>query len=83
MTGSVLQMSTNRNQAIARLLEYGRAVATMTAVEAHRDEWVWDAHLAGVSKAEISRMTGLSYATVDRSVRATADSLGIESAEEA
>ena len=76
-------MSEDRNQAIARLLEYGRAVATMAEVEARRDEWIWDAHLAGVSKAEIARMTGLSYATVDRSVRATAGSLGIENAEEA
>ena len=51
-------MSEDRNQAIARLLEYGRAVATMAEVEARRDEWIWDAHLAGVSEDGRSAPSG-------------------------
>jgi hypothetical protein len=49
-------------EAIARLTE-------LADVTADRDQRVYEAWLAHVSKAEIARITGLSWATVDRIVR--------------
>jgi len=51
---------------------YSRAVirlAEFEIVTTERDQRIWEAHQAGVTKAEIARLTGLSWATVDRTVR--------------
>jgi hypothetical protein len=66
-------MNTERNEAVARLIEYGKAAAALADVATDRDERIWDAHQAQVSKAEIQRLTGLSWATVDRVVRDMAE----------
>ena len=46
-----------------------RRLAEFATVTNERDERIWEAHQAHVSKAEIARITGLSWATVDRTVR--------------
>jgi hypothetical protein len=51
----------------ARLIEYGRKRAEVEAVD--RDQLVWAAHKAEMPKREIAKLTGLSWATVDRTVR--------------
>lgn len=50
-----------------QLIEWGRKRAEVEAVD--RDQMIWDAHQAGMAKAEIARLTGLHWATVDRAVR--------------
>lgn len=60
---------TDYGEAVRRLVEYGEAAATLADVAADRDQRIWDAWQANVSKAEIARLTGLSWATVDRTVR--------------
>ncbi len=54
-----------------RLIEWGRKRAEVEAVD--RDQMIWDAHRAGMAKAEIARLTGLHWATVDRTVRDMAE----------
>ena len=66
-------MTDKYNRAIQRLAEYGEAVARLAKVSADRDERITEAHREGVSKAEIARITGLSWATVDRVMRAAHD----------
>ena len=60
---------TDYGEAVRRLVEYGEAASALAEVGADRDERIREAHQAGVSKAEIARLTGLSWATVDRVVR--------------
>ena len=62
-------MNTNYSAAVSRLVEFGQAAAELQKVSGDRDERIYEAHQAGVSKAEIARLTGLSWATVDRTVR--------------
>lgn len=50
-----------------RLVEWGRKRAEVEATD--RDQMIWDAHKAGMAKAEIARLTGLHWATVDRAIR--------------
>jgi hypothetical protein len=52
----------------ARLIEYGRKRAEIEAVD--RDQLIWAAHEQDMPKAEISKLTGLSWATIDRAIRA-------------
>lgn len=68
MLESVLHM-TDYNEAVRRLIEYGEAASELAKVGSDRDQRIWEAHQAGVSKAEIARLTGLSWATIDRTVR--------------
>ena len=49
-------------RAVASLIEYAR-------VAAERDTRIYEAHQAGVPKAEIARLIDTSWATVDRAVR--------------
>lgn len=62
-------MNTERNEAIAWLIEYGKAASSLAEYDSHRPEGIWRAYKADVSKAEISRLTTLSWATIDRTVR--------------
>jgi len=64
---SVLMSDAHYREIAARLIEYGRKRAEVEAVD--RDQLVWIAHRAGMPKTEIARLTGLSWATVDRTVR--------------
>ena len=66
-------MEMTYGQAVSRLVEYGEAAAGLAKVAEDRDERIRDAHRAGVSKAEIARLTGLSWQTVDRVVRGADD----------
>jgi hypothetical protein len=50
------------SQAVTRLIEF-------RTVTSERDQRIWDAHVAHVSKAEAARLTGLSWQTIDRVVR--------------
>ena len=50
-----------------RLIEWGRKRAEVESVD--RDALIWEAHQGGMAKAEIARLTGLHWATVDRAVR--------------
>ena len=61
-------MSDNMYREIAaELIDYGRKRAAVEAVA--RGDLVWRAHQAGFEKKEIAKLTGLSWATVDRAVR--------------
>jgi len=51
-----------------RLIEWGRKRAEVEAVD--RDALIREAHQKGMAKAEIARLTGVHWATVDRAVRA-------------
>lgn len=62
-------MTDDYSEAIRRLAELGQAKAAYEKVSADRDERIWGAHKVGVSKAEIGRITGYSWATIDRAVR--------------
>lgn len=66
-------MTADYNTAMRRLIEFGTAAAALAEVSTDRDERIWEAHQAGISKAEIHRVTGLSWATVDRTVREMAE----------
>jgi hypothetical protein len=53
-------------------LSYSRAVIQLcefAIATEERNPRIWTAHQVGVPKAEIARLTGLSWATVDRVVR--------------
>jgi len=65
---SLLVSDTDYREIAARLIEYGRKRAEIEAVD--RDQLIWAAHRAGMPRTEIARFTGLSWATVDRTVRA-------------
>ena len=53
--------------AASRLVEWGRKRAEVESAD--RDQMIWDAFREGMPKAEIARLTGLHWATVDRTVR--------------
>jgi hypothetical protein len=50
-----------------RLIEWGRKRAEVEATD--RDALIYEAHRVGMAKAEIARLTGVHWATVDRAVR--------------
>jgi hypothetical protein len=62
MTTDTTAYSPRYRRAVGHLVEVGTVLA-------ERDEHIYEAHRAGVPKAEIARITGLSWATVDRAVR--------------
>jgi len=64
----------NYREIAALLIDYGRKRAEVEAVD--RDQLIWTAHNAGMPKAEIAKFTGLSWATVDRTVRDMAEKNG-------
>jgi IS30 family transposase len=63
-----------------RLIEWGRKRAEVEAVD--RDALIREAHQKGMAKAEIARLTGVHWATVDRAVRGAAQTSTDDEAKE-